>query len=179
MWTPSPSVCVVIILFIDHSGTHLLPHATFHHVIMCHFTLSSPTICFYLHVFVFALITASTTSLFTISPTIKRSPPSLLQMLDAFSSMGHYSRELYDDIGDSITYANNYLAPVRAPTHEVCDATMRVLLSEYASALVSVHASTPTACTTLVLGVGMVQHTQACVHPPWMQTQKDCAPPMT
>ncbi|KAF5839974.1 mitochondrial F1F0 ATP synthase associated 36.3 kDa protein [Dunaliella salina] len=46
----------------------------------------------------------------------------LLKMLDAFASLGHYSRELFDDIGDSITYANNYLAPVRAPTNEVCSA---------------------------------------------------------
>lgn len=40
-------------------------------------------------------------------------------MLAAFSDLNHYSRELFDDIGDSIAYANNYLAPVRAPTSEV------------------------------------------------------------
>lgn len=65
-------------------------------------------------------------------------------MLDAFSSMGHYSRELFDDIADSITYANNYLAPVRAPTDEV---RVRVLLSVCEQ--VCVYLSVPSMMATL------------------------------
>jgi len=51
-------------------------------------------------------------------------------MLEAFSSFGHYSRELFDDIADSITYANNYLATMRAPTDMVKESCMCMCMCE-------------------------------------------------
>ncbi len=39
--------------------------------------------------------------------------------MSAFADNGHYSAELFDDIADSITYANHYLAPVKVATTEV------------------------------------------------------------
>ncbi|GFH20575.1 uncharacterized protein HaLaN_17719, partial [Haematococcus lacustris] len=44
------------------------------------------------------------------------------QILSALHDFGYYSRDLYDDIGDSIAYANHYLAPLKAPTDQVAKA---------------------------------------------------------
>ncbi|KAL6748927.1 mitochondrial F1F0 ATP synthase associated 36.3 kDa protein [Haematococcus lacustris] len=46
----------------------------------------------------------------------------LLKILSALHDFGYYSRDLYDDIGDSIAYANHYLAPLKAPTDQVAKA---------------------------------------------------------
>lgn len=46
----------------------------------------------------------------------------LLKVLSAFSDFGHYQSAVFDDIGDSITYANHYLAPIRAPVGQVAKA---------------------------------------------------------
>ncbi len=44
------------------------------------------------------------------------------QILSALADFGHYEPMLFDDIGDSIAYANHYLAPIRAPVGEVAKA---------------------------------------------------------
>lgn len=42
----------------------------------------------------------------------------LLKVVAAFHAFGHYGTELLDDIADSITYCNHYLAPTKVPaTH--------------------------------------------------------------
>ncbi len=46
------------------------------------------------------------------------------QILTGFSTLGHYEETVYDDIADSITYANHYLAPIRAPVTEVAQALL-------------------------------------------------------
>lgn len=43
----------------------------------------------------------------------------LLKILKAYSDFGHFNAQLFDDIADSITYCNHYLAPIKAPTDEV------------------------------------------------------------
>mmetsp|Transcript_6978 Transcript_6978/g.11861 ORF Transcript_6978/g.11861 Transcript_6978/m.11861 type:complete len:370 (+) Transcript_6978:35-1144(+) len=46
----------------------------------------------------------------------------LLKVLHVFSDFGFYERATFDDIADSITYANSYLAPMKAPVQEVVGA---------------------------------------------------------
>ena len=47
-------------------------------------------------------------------------PP--FQIVKSFSDNGHYDAQLFDDIADSITYCNHYLAPVKVPTDQVVNA---------------------------------------------------------
>jgi protein phosphatase 1 regulatory subunit 42 len=42
-----------------------------------------------------------------------------MQILSALHDFGHYNETVFDDIADSITYCNSYLAPIKAPTSEV------------------------------------------------------------
>lgn len=51
----------------------------------------------------------------------------MLSILKAFADNDHFSVSLFDDIADSITYCNHYLAPVKLPTPALVDA-----LSAYA-----------------------------------------------
>lgn len=43
----------------------------------------------------------------------------LLTIVKAYSEFGHYNAHLFDDIADSITYCNHYLAPIKASTSDV------------------------------------------------------------
>lgn len=44
------------------------------------------------------------------------------QIVKAFADNGHFNAQMFDDIADSITYCNHYLAPIKVPTNEVVDA---------------------------------------------------------
>eukprot|EP00798_Chlamydomonas_sp_ICE-L_P019830 gene19830-26518_t len=66
---------------------------------------------------VFSLIAANISDNFT-----KFETEQLLKIVDAFAFYEHYSVTLFDDIADSITYANHYLAPIKVPTSEVAAA---------------------------------------------------------
>jgi len=46
----------------------------------------------------------------------------LLPLLGALADFGHYTTALFDDIGDSLSYCNHYLAPMKAPTCQVAKA---------------------------------------------------------
>jgi hypothetical protein len=43
----------------------------------------------------------------------------LLKIVKAFADNNHFTVPLFDDIADSITYCNHYLAPIKVPTSEV------------------------------------------------------------
>lgn len=53
----------------------------------------------------------------------------LLEVLAAYHAFGHYSTDLLDDIADSITYCNHYLAPTKASP-----AALATALAAYAKA---------------------------------------------
>jgi len=46
----------------------------------------------------------------------------LLKIVKAYADNGHFNVALFDDIADSITYCNHYLAPIKVPTSEVVGA---------------------------------------------------------
>jgi hypothetical protein len=62
-------------------------------------------------------VAANISSNFTKFETVQ-----LLAIVKAFSDSDHFSATLFDDIADSITYCNHYLAPVKVPTPAVTDA---------------------------------------------------------
>lgn len=62
----------------------------------------------------FAGIAANVSANFT-----KYDTEGLLKVLSAFLEFGFYEQAAFDDIADSITYCNHYLAPLRAPVAEL------------------------------------------------------------
>lgn len=46
----------------------------------------------------------------------------LLKVLGAFLEFQHYDQAAYDDIADSITYCNHYLAPIKASPVDIANA---------------------------------------------------------
>ncbi|PNW80982.1 hypothetical protein CHLRE_07g338050v5 [Chlamydomonas reinhardtii] len=65
----------------------------------------------------FAAVAANISANFT-----KYETEQLLQVLSAFVEFGFYDATAYDDIADSITYCNHYLAPVRACPSQLASA---------------------------------------------------------